>query len=115
MRWNIFAALARIESKIDNLQRSLTMSTSATDANFLALQAQVAQNTSVEGSAVTLIQGIAAQLATAIAASNNGDSAALPALQQQLATSASALSAAVVANTSVVTVTGTNTSTSTST
>jgi uncharacterized membrane protein len=115
MRWNIFASLARIESTVGQiLQEQLKMS-SQVDANFLALQAQVAQNTSVEGSAVTLIQGIAAQLATAIAASNNGDSAALPALQQQLATSASALSAAVVANTSVVTVTGTNTSTSTST
>lgn len=83
------------------------------DANFLALQAQVAQNTSVEGSAVTLIQGIASQLATAIAAANNGDSAALPALQQQLATSATALSAAVAANTTPVLVTSTSTATST--
>lgn len=65
-------------------------------ANLQALMTQVAQNTSVEGSAVTLIQGIAAQLQAAL---SNSDDAALPALVQQLSTSASALAAAVAANT----------------
>ena len=75
------------------------MSTTATDQNFANLTAQVTQNTTVEGSAVTLLQGLSAQLATAIAASNNDDSAALPALQASLAASQAALSAAIVANT----------------
>lgn len=60
------------------------------------LQAQVQKTTEVETSAVTLIQGIAQKLADAIAA---GDPAALTALQTELATSADALAAAVVANT----------------
>ena len=68
-------------------------------ANFLALQAQVAQTTTVEGSAVTLIQGLATQLAAAIAANSNGDTAALPTLQSQLQTSAAALAAAITTNT----------------
>jgi hypothetical protein len=50
-----------------------------------------------------LLQGLAAQLAAAIAAANNGDSAALPALQAQLATSASALADAITANTPAAT------------
>lgn len=68
-------------------------------ANLQALTQQVQANTTVEGSAVTLIQGLASQLAAAIAASNNGDDAALPALQAQLQSSAAALAAAVSANT----------------
>ena len=60
------------------------------------LQAQVAQNTSVEASAVQLIQGIAQQLATAIA---GGDTAQLQALTASLSSSAAALAAAVTANT----------------
>ena len=75
------------------------MSTAATDQNFANLQAQITQNTTVEASAVTLLQGLAAQLEAAIAASNNGDSQALPALQAQLNTSATALAAAITANT----------------
>jgi hypothetical protein len=91
--------LDRIEAKLDQLliiSRSIeTMSTQVTP-NFQALMAQVAQNASVEGSAVQLIQGIAAQLQTAL---DNGDDAAAAALTTQLATSASALGAAVAANT----------------
>ncbi len=58
------------------------------------LTAQVAQNTTVEGSALTLIQGLAAQLAAA-----GSNPTALAALQTQLKTSADALAAAVAANT----------------
>lgn len=65
-------------------------------ANLQALMTQVAANTSVEQSAVILIQGIAAQLTAAI---NNSDDAALPALVASLNTSATALGAAVAANT----------------
>lgn len=60
------------------------------------LKAQVARNTDVEDSALTLIQGIAAKLAAAIAA---GDPAALKELETQLKTHADALAAAVAANT----------------
>jgi hypothetical protein len=94
---------------LGKLQRSLDMSTAATDQNFANLQAQVTQNTTVEGSAVTLLQGLSAQLAAAIAADNNGDSAALPALQSQLASSATSLAAAILANTPAATPTATAT------
>jgi hypothetical protein len=84
--------LDRIESQLKEL---IAMSTVIT-ANLQALMTQVAANTSVEASAVTLIQGIAAQLTAALA---NSDDAALPALVASLNTSASALGAAVAANT----------------
>ena len=114
LMWNLYARLARIEAKLDQLLRSTQQMSANVDSNFLALQAQVAQTTTVEQSAITLIQGLAQQLAAAIAAANNGDSAALPALQQQLANSAQSLAAAVTANTGTGTVTtGTATATST--
>jgi tryptophanyl-tRNA synthetase len=65
-----------------------------TMADLTALTAQVQANTSVEQSAVTLIQGIASQLAAA-----GIDPTKLAALQSQLSTSATALAAAVAANT----------------
>lgn len=58
------------------------------------LQAQVAENTAVESSAVVLIQGIADQLAAA-----KDDPAAVAALCDQLNASADALAAAIAANT----------------
>lgn len=93
------ATLSQIQTELESLTRSLATMSAQVDANFLALQAQVTQNTTVEGSAVTLLQGLAAQLAAAIAAGANGDSAALPALQASLASSATALAAAITANT----------------
>ena len=57
------------------------------------LIAQVTANVTVEGSAVTLIQGIAAQLAAA------PTPAQVSSLAAQLKTSADALGAAVAANT----------------
>jgi hypothetical protein len=100
----------RIEAKLDQILKELSLMSANLSANFLALQAQVAQNATVEGSAVTLIQGLSTQLAAAIAAQNNGDTAALPALQQQLATSATALAAAITANTPPSTTTTTTAS-----
>ncbi len=64
-------------------------------AEFDALTAQVTANTTVEGSAATLIAAIAAQLAA------NPTPAQITALSAELKTSADALSAAVVANTPV--------------
>jgi hypothetical protein len=94
-----FSKLNRIEAKLDVIIRSLTVMSANVDQNFLNLQTQVQQTTDVEQSAITLLNGLAAQLAAAIAAANNGDSAALPTLQAQLQTSAAALAAAVAANT----------------
>lgn len=67
----------------------------ATSASALAaLQQQVQQSTTVEASAVTLIQGLAQQIAAA-----GTDPVALAALTTSLNTSATALAAAVAANT----------------
>jgi hypothetical protein len=97
--------LDRIERLLIDLigltRKELTMSTQVS-ANLQALMTQVAQNASVEGSAVTLIQGIASQLSAAL---NNSDDAALPALVSQLNNSATALAAAVAANTPTPTAT----------
>lgn len=60
---------------------------------FDALVAQVAANTSVEASAITLIQGIAAQLA------NSPSPAQITTLSEQLKTSSDSLAAAITANT----------------
>ena len=62
-------------------------------AEFDALVAQVTANTTVEGSAVVLINSIAAQLAA------NPTPAQVSALSAQLKTSADALAAAITANT----------------
>ena len=67
---------------------------STTSTALATLQAQVAQNTSVEASAVTLIEGLAAQIAAA-----GTDPTKLAALTTSLNTSATALAAAITANT----------------
>lgn len=63
-------------------------------ADLTSLTAQVTQNTTVEQSAVRLIQGLAAQVTAA-----GTDPTALAALVTQLNTSATSLAAAVAANT----------------
>jgi len=74
------------------------MATSKTTAQaFADLQAQITANTNTENSALQLINGIAAQLKTAIANGASPDD--LEALVTQLQTSASPLAAAVAANT----------------
>ena len=60
------------------------------------LKIQVEKNTAIEESAVTLITGIAKQLADALA---NSDPAAVQALSDELTKSAADLGAAVTANT----------------
>ena len=95
--------LDRIEAKLDQLIRRFTLMSANVDQNFLNLEASVKATTDAEASAVTLLQGLSAQLATAIAAANNGDSAALPALQAQLDASTAALAAAITANTPAAT------------
>lgn len=66
------------------------------------LQAEVAATVSVEASAVTLIEGIAAQLQNLLANSPTPDPE-LQALTDQLTASAAALGAAITANTPVAT------------
>lgn len=78
-----------------NIERLLLKMSAQLDA----LTAQVAHNTSVEASAVTLINGIAAEIQAAVAAAEAGDTAALTNLTTSLNTSATALAAAVTANT----------------
>lgn len=80
--------------------REMKASVDPIAAQLAALTTQVAANVTVEQSAITLIQGIAA----ALAASAN-DPAAIAALGTQLSTSAQALSAAISANTPAAPVT----------
>ena len=63
-------------------------------ADLSSITAQVTQNTTVEQSAITLIQGMAAQITAA-----GTDPAALAALTSQLNSSATSLAAAVAATT----------------
>lgn len=77
----IFERLGHLMAKIDDLT------------------AQVAQNTTVIGSALTLIQGFSAQLDAAIAAAKAGNDTALTQLATDLKTQDVALAAAVAANT----------------
>jgi hypothetical protein len=86
----VTAALARIEKKLDAV-----LGLENTELMKLAdLKTQVEKNTAIEESAVTLIKGIAAQLAAA-----KDDPAAIQALADELAASGADLSAAITANT----------------
>ena len=74
------------------------------DTEIAALQAQVTQNVTVEGSAITLISGIAAQIAAAVAKATAAGATpaelqAVTDLGTSLSASAASLSTAVTANT----------------
>jgi hypothetical protein len=84
------ASLGRIEVALQKLQIQET----TIMANLDTLTAQVKANTDVESSAVTLLNGLSAQLA-AVA----NDPVAVKSLADSLKTSADSLAAAVVANT----------------
>lgn len=95
----LMQTLSDIQHKLVNLQASVTKIQAQEDKTMAALDdltAQVTANTNLEQSAVTLIEGIAAQLQTAL---NNNDTPALQALTQHLSNSAAALGAAITANT----------------
>ena len=83
-------ALQPISSKLDEILRGERKMSAQLDA----LQAQVEQNTNLEASAVTLIEGLAAQIADAA-----NDPVQIAALSAKLQTSATALAAAITANT----------------
>ena len=93
----ILAGVARLETKM-----------AALDDQITALTAQVAANTSVENSALVLINGFAAQLATAVAAAAAAGATptqlkSLTDLGTAIKTSDDALAAAVAANTTAPT------------
>lgn len=86
-----------IEAKLDLIIRLLGLvirKENTAMADLTALTAQVQANTTVVGSALTLIQGLAQQLADA-----GTDPVKLQALQDQLKASDDALAQAVAANT----------------
>jgi len=89
--------MREVHRKLDEilcLVRGIAQGVSIMSVELDALEAQVATNTSVEESAVTLIKGIAAQLAAA-----GTDPVKLKSLAASLNTSATDLAAAVAANT----------------
>jgi hypothetical protein len=98
------ALLATI--KLQNTQQTALLSAlfsgeQLMSAQLDALKDQVTQSTTVEQSAITLITGIASQLAQVSAqlAAAGADTAALDGIRTNLQTSAAALAAAVTANT----------------
>ena len=84
--------LDRIACQLDRIERKEDIMT----GELTNLQAEVAETTTVTQSAIVLLNGLAAQLAAAIA---SGDPNALVALHDSLKTSTDALAAAVAANT----------------
>lgn len=94
---SLVEAIAGLDGKLDALltsQQAQTRQEATMSAQLDALKAQVAENTVLESSAVQLITGIAAQLA-----SLKDDPVAIQALADSLKASATSLSAAITANT----------------
>lgn len=91
--YSLYRSVNRMNAVVDSLSAEIT-----------TLQAQVANDTAVETSALTLIDGIQAQIAAAVAAATAAGAtqaqlAQLASLSAQLATNNTALAAAVAANT----------------
>jgi ABC-type uncharacterized transport system permease subunit len=101
------AILAKLDTILSNQERLLTMGTTIS-TDLTALQAAVANDATIEASAITLLNGLSAQLATALAAAQAAG--ATPAQVQgfadlvtALGTNSTALAAAVTANTPAAT------------
>lgn len=93
----ILDAIKRIERKVDLLlyqSGKEEFAMSALQDALDALTTQVSENTSLEQSAITMIQGLAQQIAQAA-----DDPAEVAALSAHLKESADALAAAITANT----------------
>lgn len=90
----ILQKLDEVLRRLAAIEAVLTQQGEKTMSALDDLTAQVAQTTSIEASAVTLIEGIAAELQAA-----GTDPAKLSALTSNLNASAKALAAAVAANT----------------
>jgi small-conductance mechanosensitive channel len=95
--------MVRIEEKVDRLLARAAREErimSALQDSIDTLTQQVTQQTTVEQSAITLINGIAAQLAALQSSTVDADAAvAIGKLRDQFAASATALTSAVTANT----------------
>jgi chromosome segregation ATPase len=99
--------LTRIERKIDLLTTTLNQESkqmAKLDDDIAALQAEVAQETSVTESAIALLDGIPKMIADAVAAAQAAGAtpeqlAAIEALSTSLQTQTTNLAAAVAANT----------------
>jgi len=95
----VLRELRKIRWRLDFLITSTSIIVQQENKEMAALddlKAQVAANTALEASAITLIQGLAQQLKDAIAA---GDPAALTALANELSASAASLADAITENT----------------
>jgi len=93
-------SLAQLARQIRALEVAVVMGGRTMALSLEALEAEVARNTSVDGSAIVLIQGLVAKIEELIAASGNTvDPAALQALVDSLKGSSDGLAAAVAANT----------------
>ena len=77
--------------------RRISMSTAPLPQDVLDLQAAVAQETTVEQSAITLLSSLSAQLTAALASSN--PTAAVEAVVATMNANQAALAAAITANT----------------
>ena len=98
------SALQRIENTVTRLEgivsqvltglQAVQLKESQMSNELTALTAQVAENTTVEQSAITLLAGLSAQIAAL-----KDDPAAIQALADSLKASGDALAAAIVANT----------------
>lgn len=98
------AAIVGVGLKLGVLSKGIKRNMAAIDDELTALQAQVATDTTVEQSAVTLINGISAQIAAAVAAAQAAGAtpaqlAEITAITTSLGTNNTALAAAVAANT----------------
>lgn len=95
---------SRLNAKLDSIIERLDKMASNTQALFAQLQTAVANETSVDQSVITLVQGQAAQIQTLINNSENTvDPVALQAIVTTMTNNAAGLAAAVVANTPVAT------------
>lgn len=90
----VLSFLVAIDQKLNLVLTAIAQGESLMSSELQALTDQVAKNTTVEASAIALIQGIADKLAHA-----QSDPTQINGLAAQLKNSADALAAAVAANT----------------
>ena len=87
-------AILIMQARVESLIAALTLKQEQTMADLTVLTAEVARNTEVDQSAITLLNGLAAQIEAL-----KTDPVALQALADTMRGSSDALAAAVVANT----------------
>lgn len=93
-QYGISERLSNLERGQDRIEQKLNFIIKNSSKMFENLQAEVANNTTVESSAIALIKGLAAQITAA-----GTDPAALAAIVSTLQANDTALAAAVAANT----------------